>query len=106
MLMSPFGENSTSGDCLLKGALPLEQISQSLSDKAVLPAKIAGRTISPSFPNQPVNIEKVRFILPPDFEWKEEYASQLKVNYSLLGLDGWVTERIKGIPKNCVSRIG
>lgn len=65
--------------------VPTEIISVSLSDYIPFHTGTTGSTIEPSLPRQAINIKKVRFLLPPDFEWKGEYASQLKVNYTLLG---------------------
>ena len=66
--------------------IPTQIISATLSDEISFPVKVTNTIIPPSFSKQPINIENIRFVLPQDFEWKEEYANELKLNYNVLGL--------------------
>lgn len=75
-------------------SIPIEIISLSLSSGVSFPSKIKERVIQPSLPEQTMNIEKVRFVLPRNFKWKQEYVNELTVNYSHMGIKN--TEQRKG----------
>jgi len=74
--------------------IPVRIVSVDLSDEVKFPVEARERIIQSSVPKKPLNIERVEFVLPQDFEWKEEYVNKLNVNYALVGLKKLRTEKV------------
>jgi hypothetical protein len=68
-------------------SIPIRILSLSLSDQIICALDNSETIIPPSIPGQPTATQKMQFTLPRTFKWKEKYASQLKINYTLTGLD-------------------
>ena len=75
-------------------SIPVKIISITMPDGIKFPAEAAEKIIQPSFRDQSISIENVRFILPQNFEWGKDYINRLKVNYSLLGWKDLGSEKV------------
>lgn len=66
-------------------SMPIEILGISYKQSSIFEPKEKTNILHGMIPSEPVQYEKIEFVLPEGFTWSDQYISDLKLEYKLLG---------------------
>ena len=88
-LQSYFYNSTTTGTIILEvgniQSMPIEVLNITYQDSQIFELNNGTNILYGMISSEPVQYEKIEFVLPEGFTWSDQYISDLKLNYRLLG---------------------